>query len=54
MEIDLRFVCEKVTIGEVLTMLQFLDIFTKGLPAPLYGVFRVMIQSLSLVALFRL
>jgi hypothetical protein len=43
-EIDLHFVCDKVTIGEVrvlhvLMTSQFTDIFTKVLPSPLFSEF---------------
>jgi hypothetical protein len=44
-EIDLHFVRDKVTIGEVhilhvLMTSQFIDIFTKGLPSPLFSELR--------------
>jgi hypothetical protein len=44
-EIDLHFVCDKVANGEVcvlhvLMISQFTDIFTKGLPSPLFFEFR--------------
>jgi hypothetical protein len=41
-EIDLHFICDKVTIGEVHILhvsmtSQFVDIFTKGLSSPLFS-----------------
>jgi hypothetical protein len=45
MEIDLHFVRERVTAGDVRvlsvpTKLQFADIFTKGLPSSVFADFR--------------
>jgi hypothetical protein len=45
-EIDLHFVRDKVTIGEVHvlhvpTTSMFVDIFTKGLPSPLFSEFHL-------------
>jgi hypothetical protein len=44
-EIDLHFVRDKVTLGEVRvlhvpTTSQFADVFTKGLPSPVFNDFR--------------